>query len=109
MNHMLRLENTVVNLHQVTQAKFTDAYAGGEPVDEDPDRLSSPRPAELALTLTSVHMNWDSQGYNEVHYIAASESDVVTVRGEQAERAWELLCRTASFGVLAGPDVPEEA
>lgn len=87
---MLLLGDRIVNLEHLTQAQFTPGYAGGEPMEDDPDTLSSPRPAELTLTLTSVRPHRDFDYYGNFVGMAATADDV-EVSGALAEQAWAWL------------------
>lgn len=90
MNTMLHFGDQVINQEHVVRAEFEAASPGGDKqYDED---SGHPRRARLQLTLTSQHMephidDFDS-GY---HVAAASENDLVTLRGEVAESVWSYL------------------
>jgi hypothetical protein len=99
VNGSILIGNKIVNLFRVVWAEFTEAHPGGE-WDEDEQKLTAPRPAELIITLSSVDLKTYSEGYNDIKVAAASASERIKVKGEAAQATWEYLCMMAVDPVL---------
>jgi len=99
VNTLLHLGGQIVALEHIVRAEFTDAYPGGEErFDEDTMQtfITQPRKPSLKLTLTSQHLEAHIDDYSSGYYkAAASENDLVVLRGEIAVELWTWLENSA--------------
>ncbi len=95
MSTLLHLGGQIIALEHIVRAEFTDAYPGGEERYDEYSRqtyTTSPHGASLKLTLTSQHLEAHIDDYNSgYHKAAASENDLVVLRGEIAVELWTVL------------------
>jgi len=95
MMTLLHLGGQMIALEHIVRAEFTDAYPGGEErYDEDSRETytTSPHKASLKLTLTSIHLETHIDDFaSGYHVAAASENDIVTLRGAEAVDLWTVL------------------
>lgn len=91
----LHLGDQMIALEHIVRAEFTDAYGGGEErFDEDSGQtfITSPHKASLKLTLTTQHLETHIDDFDSgYHVAAASENDLVVLRGEIAIELWTVL------------------
>lgn len=84
-----------INPAHVVWAEWTDPKPGGEQFyDEDyrEYRTTSPRPAKVELTLTSLEANDMSDDFASGYYPkAASQSETLVFHGEDAQNVWNFL------------------
>jgi hypothetical protein len=89
----------MIALEHIVRAEFTDAYPGGEEkYDEDYGKTftTTPRKASLKLTLTTQHLETHIDDFSSGYYVAAaSENDLVTLRGAEAVELLTYLENTA--------------
>lgn len=92
---LLHLGGQMIALEHIVRAEFTDAYAGGEERYDEDSRQSyttSPHGPSLKLTLTTQHLETHIDDYpSGYHVAAASENDLVTLRGADAIELWIYL------------------
>jgi hypothetical protein len=95
VNTMLHFGDQVINQEHLVRAEFDPASLGGEEYYDEDSRntiTTEPRKARLQLTLTSQHMEPHIDDFESgYHVAAASENDLVTLRGEAAESVWSYL------------------
>lgn len=90
MFETITIDNEIFNLTHIVSAKFTPAYAGGEPLEDAPGELTEPRPAELEMVLTSVSLEHSYTYDGDVKGTAATNDRRVFV-GDIAVVAWDVL------------------
>lgn len=87
--------NQIINLEHLVRAVYTGPNPGGEErTDEYTGQTykTSPTPATLELTLTALELEDTSADLRSGYYLAAaSRSQVVRLRGQDADDTWRWL------------------
>jgi len=99
VSRFLLVNNQLINFEHVVHAEFEPSHPGGIWSDEDQE-MSNPRHARLELTMTSLQLTTYSEGLNEIHLVAASKSQVITLYALDAEAVWTYLKGVATDAIF---------